>query len=110
MSARLQYIYLLRPTRRDMLITGPTSRESEVIARHFAYLRAATLEGVCVLAGRTLRDDESTFGVCVFQAESSEQAQGFMESDPAVSDGVMTAELHPFRIALWRGPDTEGAA
>jgi hypothetical protein len=27
-------------------------------------------------------------------------AEEFMKNDPAVKNGVMTAELHPFRISL----------
>ncbi len=39
-----------------------------------------------------------------FRCDSEEAAAEFMRSDPAVQGGVMTAELHSFRVSLWAGP------
>jgi len=36
------------------------------------------------------------------EAESETEARYLMENDPAVKNGIMTAELHPYRIALMR--------
>jgi uncharacterized protein YciI len=57
-------------------------------------------EGVVILAGRTLNGDDSTFGIVIFNAGSEEEARRIMESDPAVRQGVMRAELFPYRVAL----------
>jgi uncharacterized protein len=38
----------------------------------------------------------------VFEAKDQEDALEFMNADPAVLAGVMTAELHPFSVALAR--------
>jgi uncharacterized protein YciI len=43
---------------------------------------------------------DKAFGIVVFQASSEEEAQEYMKNDPAVKKGIMTAELHPFRISL----------
>ena len=53
-----------------------------------------------LLAGRTNTRDESTFGIVIFKAESDEAAQAFVDEDPAVKAGVMTAMLFPFRLAM----------
>jgi uncharacterized protein len=91
---------VLRATRLGMLAEGPTPAEARTLERHFAHLSRLTDEGVLVLAGRTLAADETTMGIAVFRAASDTDADAIMASDPAVADGVMTAALHPFRIAL----------
>jgi uncharacterized protein YciI len=97
-----RYAYLIFPTRLAMLTEGATDAERDVIARHFAHLERLTDEGVMVLVGRTLTTDERTFGICIFEAASDEDARQIMDDDPAVREGVMSAELFPFRIALIR--------
>lgn len=105
MPTMLEFLYVLRPKRADMLRTGPTAREAEVISRHFAFLQDRCREGVVVLAGRTLTEDDRTFGLCVQRAESVQSADARMRADPAVAEGVMSVELYPFRIALLAGRD-----
>ena len=63
-------------------------------------MEALTGQGVVLLVGRTQDNSPRTFGIVIFQAESEEQAQAIMNSDPAVQKGIMRAELFPFRIAL----------
>ena len=81
--------------------TGPTDFESEVVAEHFRYLEQAMAKGVVALAGRTLNTDPTAFGIVIVDADE-EHATALMEADPAVRQGVMTAELFPFRTALSR--------
>jgi len=83
-----------------MLIEGPTDEEARVVGAHFHYLKDLSEQGVVVLAGRTTTEDESVFGIFVFRAGSEEAARALMESDPAVCQGVMKAELFPFRVAI----------
>ena len=103
-----QFLYRIRPTRPDMLAGGPTEQEQRIVQAHFAYLQSLTAAGVVLVAGRTTTEDAQAFGIVVFQAESQAAAERLMHGDPAVRDGVMSAELFPFRVALWstRGPDT----
>jgi len=95
-----EYAYRIQPTRPGMLTEGPTEAETAVIERHFAYLKQAMEAGTLLMAGRTLTTDESSFGIAVFRAESPEAARRFTEADPAVREGVMRAEVFPFRVAL----------
>ena len=58
--------------------------------------------GRVILAGRTTEPGDKTFGLVIFEAADDAAAQQFMESDPAVVAGVMTATLHPYAVALQR--------
>jgi uncharacterized protein YciI len=100
MSSISQFVYRIQPTRFAMLTEGPTPEEAEIISQHFDRLEALMEQGVVILAGRTLNSDPTTFGIVIFNAESEDFARAIMESDPAVSGGVMRAELFPYRVAL----------
>lgn len=105
-----QYLYRIQPTRLGMLTEAPTERESAVIGAHFSYLKGLVDQGVVLMAGRTLNADESTFGIAIFEAESLAAAEEIMRADPAVREGVMRAELFPYRVALWSGCGPTAAA
>jgi uncharacterized protein len=96
-----QFLYRIRPTRPEMLTEGLTEREARIIGEHFGHLQRLAAEGTVFMAGRTLNDDASTFGITVFQAETEERAAEIVRSDPAVGQGVMQAELFPYRVAVW---------
>ena len=57
-------------------------------------------KGVVVLAGRTLTEDENTFGIVIFLANDMEDARDVTNNDPVIVNRVMQAEVFPFRIAL----------
>lgn len=99
-SSPQQFIYILRLTRPDMLVTGPTPEESATVEQHFLYLKDLAENGSVLLVGRTQNNDESTFGLCIFEAGSEEEAREIMHRDPAIAHGVMSAQLFPYRIAL----------
>jgi uncharacterized protein YciI len=96
----MQFLYRLLPTRIEMVTIGSTPEEEAIVDEHFAYLEALTEQGVMILVGRTQNNDEDTFGIVIFQADSEEQAQQIMNADPAVKKGIMRAKLYPFRVAL----------
>ncbi len=98
-----QWLYYLKPARLGMLTEGPTPEEAEIVSRHFAYLQDLTEKRIMILMGRTQNSDESTFGICIFEAEDESAARKIMEADPAVAGGVMRAVLYPYKIALMRG-------
>jgi len=98
-----EFLYVLRVTRPAMLTDGPTAAEAAVVGRHFEYLSELTLQGIVLMAGRTLTTDESTRGYVVLRAPDEKVARSLMAGDPAVAEGVMTAELFPYKVALWHG-------
>jgi uncharacterized protein YciI len=96
-----QFMYILRPVRPDMLTgRGLTAEEGRLLAEHFAYLQGLLAQGSLKLAGRTVTSGPETMGIAVFEAADEAAARAIMAADPAVSEGVMTAEVFPFRISL----------
>lgn len=100
------YIYVVRPARPGFA-GGMTADEERVMDEHFAYLKAAQAAGILRLAGPCT---DAAFGIVLFRAESEAAAQSFMAGDPAVRQGVMTAELHRFRVSLESGPGPADAS
>ena len=105
MSEKSQFLYRIQPTRPAMLTEGPTPEEDAIVGQHFAYLQGLMAQGTLMLAGRTLNTDPSSFGIVIFFAGSEAEARAIMENDPAVRQGVMRAELFPYRIALLDNTD-----
>lgn len=97
-----QFIYILRLVPRLHSDAAWTKDDEAAIARHLTRFKRAIEKGELILAGRTLEPGEKTFGIAVFEAMDEAAARSFMESDPAVVAGLMTAELHPFAVALIR--------
>ena len=97
-----QFIYVLRLVPRLHSDAAWTKEDEMVIARHLTRFRQAIDKGELILAGRTKEPGDKTFGIAIFEAADEAAARAFMESDPAVVAGLMTAELHPFAVALQR--------
>lgn len=94
------FLYLIRPTRPEMLSDGMTEAEESAVAAHFTYLKTLADKGIVRLAGRTQETGERAFGIIVFKAASPAAAQRLVDEDPAVMRTVMSAELFPFRVAV----------
>jgi uncharacterized protein YciI len=73
------------------------------------HLTAAADRGQVILAGRTDEPKDRTFGIVVFEASEDASARSFMESDPALVAGIMTAELHPYAVSVLRLPQRNEA-
>jgi uncharacterized protein len=98
--AEMEYIYVLKLIPRLHKEENWTTEDEKVVSDHFERLKDYRDRGVVILAGRTLNEEENAFGIVVFEAETDSEAEGFMRKDPAVKDGIMTAELFPYRVAL----------
>lgn len=97
-----QFIYVLRLVPRLHSDAAWTKEDKMALDRHFTRFKLAIEKGELVLAGRTREPGDKTFGIAIFEAQDEAAARSFMESDPAVVAGLMTAELHPFAVALQR--------
>jgi uncharacterized protein YciI len=97
-----QFIYVLRLVPRLYSDAAWTKEDKMALDRHFTRFKLASEKGELILAGRTKEPGDKTFGIAIFEATDEAAARSFMESDPAVVAGVMTAELHPFAVALQR--------
>lgn len=98
----MQFIYVLRLVPRLHSDSAWTKEDNMAISRHFARFQHAIETGELILAGRTKEPGDKTFGIAIFEAKDEAAARAFMERDPAVVAGLMTAELHPFSVALKR--------
>ena len=97
-----EYIYVLK-LRPDLLNDDAwTDAEEKIVGAHFKRLEKDTENGKVILAGRTLTNTPDGFGIVIFKDKSWESAKEYMESDPAVKKGVMTATLFPFRTSLMK--------
>jgi uncharacterized protein YciI len=98
----LQYLYVLRLVPRLHDDAAWTDADTAAVSRHFEHLKRETAAGKVILAGRTREPGDQTFGLVIFEAVDDADAQRFMDSDPAVVAGIMTASLHPYAVALQR--------
>ncbi len=95
-----EFIYVLRLVPRLYDDKNWTKEDNAVLERHFARFQEAITSGQLILAGRTKEPGDKTFGIAIFRASDEAAARAFMEADPTVAAGLMTAELHPFAVAL----------
>ncbi len=96
MSTYICVVKLVRPE----LLEDMSPEQGAIMERHFGRLQQGVREGKVVLAGPCTN---GAFGIVVYDADSEEEAAAYMDEDPAVQGGLMTAELHPFRISLMQG-------
>jgi uncharacterized protein len=97
-----QFIYVLRLVPRLHADSAWTKEDKAALERHFVRFQEAAQSGQLILAGRTSEPGDKTFGIAIFEASDEDAARKFMQEDPAVASGLMTAELHPFAVALQR--------
>jgi len=102
-NQKKQFIYVLKLIPYLLDEANWTEKEEDIVNRHFNSLQSLLKEGKLILAGRTLNMDEKTFGIVILEVDSEIDAENIKNSDPAVAEGVMTAELFPYRVALIRG-------
>lgn len=99
-KGKKQFIYVLKLIPKLLEETNWTEKEEDIVNRHFNELKKLLSEGKLILAGRTLNMDEKTFGIVILEVDSEKEAENIMKNDPAVAEGIMTAELFPYRVAL----------
>ena len=97
-----QFIYVLRLVPRLYSDSNWTKEDKTALERHLARFQEATKSGQLILAGRTKEPGDKTFGIAIFEAPDEAAARAFIQTDPALAGGLMTAELHSFAVALER--------
>jgi uncharacterized protein YciI len=97
-----QFIYVLHLVPRLYADASWSDEDKKALQRHFVRFQEAVKAGKLILAGRTSESGDKTFGIAIFEAKDEAAARKFMEEDPAFAGGLMTAELHPFTVALER--------
>lgn len=97
-----QYIYILKLNAPYRKPEGWNEATQQIIAKHFEYLKEKKERGTVQIAGKTDYniDHDDNFGLVIFVEENIEEAEKIMNNDPAVMQGIMSATLYPFRLAL----------
>jgi len=94
-----QFLVIYRPPRATFN-DDATAEEERIIGDHFGYLKRLLEEGTLLLAGPCL---DASMGIAVLEADSLEAAQAILARDPAVTGGVFTGEIRPYRVSLMAG-------
>ena len=90
------YIYKIAPTRAEFA-TSWTPVEEKGMAEHFAYLKNLLENGNLFLAGPCT---DAAFGIVIIYADSLDHAREIASADPAITSGIMSYDVHEFRISL----------
>ena len=94
------FLILLRPVPRLHTEAAWTEADNAATYAHFKRLQEAAAAGKVILAGKTDEPLDVTIGLVVLRAADEAEARAFMEGDPCVAAGVMTAELRPYGLAI----------
>lgn len=94
------YVYKLFPPR-PTFVTDMTPTEAAVMAEHASYWRGLLDRGVAVAFG-PVADPAGVYGLAVVEAGPGVDVERLRADDPAVRDGVATAELFPMLSAVVR--------
>lgn len=96
----MQFLIIKKP--RENFIETMTEEESEIMSKHFLYMKKKMGEGKVILAGPVTTGE---FGVSILETESEEEAIEITNYDPAVKNGIMKPTIYPYRVSLLRGRD-----
>ena len=94
----MSWLLFLRATREEMPFE-PTAEESRIVGEHLAYLQRLRDEGKLLLAGPSPVPGD-TIGIAIFEVEDEADVRQLVASDPAVVNGIMTAEIRPLRLSV----------
>jgi uncharacterized protein YciI len=94
----VSWLIFLRAVREEMPFE-PTEEEGRIVGEHLAYLQRLRAEGKLLLAGPS-RVPGDTIGIGIFEVEDEAEVQAIVAADPAIVNGVMTAEIRPLRISV----------
>jgi uncharacterized protein len=94
----MSFLVILRPVREEMPFE-PTEDEARIVSEHYDYLVKLRDEGRLVVAGPSIKRGD-TFGIGVLDVDDEDEVQSIVRADPAITSGVMTAEIRPLRIAV----------
>jgi uncharacterized protein YciI len=92
------FLVIYRPPR-PTFAQDATDGEERVIGEHFVYLKRLLAEGKLLLAGPC---EDASMGIAILETADEEEARGILARDPAVTGGVFTGEVKPYRVSLLR--------
>src|SRR5262249_17269439 len=95
---RTSWLGVLRRGRAEMPFE-PTEEEARIVSEHYEYLKQLRAEGRLVLAGPSAVPADA-FGLGIFDQDDRADVEAIVAADPAVTGGIMTAEIRPYRISV----------
>ena len=101
----MDFIYILKLTPHYEKSENWDEKANQIMDRHWNYLVDLHAKGVMQLVGRTSYSPghKDLLGIAVFTTDSESRATEIMNNDPSVSEGMMTATVHPFNLSLIAG-------
>jgi len=75
--------------------TTKLEERNATLQKHVANVISLLDSGKAVIAG-PFNDDTAIAGIFIFRVASAEEAKVWVDADPAVKAGLMTAEMHPW--------------
>jgi uncharacterized protein YciI len=75
--------------------TTKLEERNATLQKHVANVISLLDSGKAVIAG-PFNDDTAIAGIFIFRVASAEEAKVWVDGDPAVKAGLMTAEMHPW--------------
>ncbi len=92
------FLYLIVPPR-PTFVFDATEAEFAIMSTHQKYLAEACERALVIMAGPTL---DGVWGVTILNTSDLAVAEAFSRDDPAVSSGLMTAQLHLWKASIRR--------
>jgi uncharacterized protein YciI len=92
------YIYdlILKPEYHDE--SAWDDRVRDTINQHSEFLKRGIHHGRVMFAGLTETPPKDNHGLVLFEADNQDDAEEFMQSDPAIANGVMMGRAFPFKL------------
>lgn len=75
---------------------GDAAKRNEIFAGHMKNINRMAEEGKLVVAGPFGKNDHHFRGLYIFDVATIEAAQALVNSDPAVSSGLLKGEFYPW--------------
>ena len=95
------YIYILKLTKRLYDDHAWTDNDNQIVEQHFYRLKHDFELGIVLSVGRTEDPKDDGFGLVIYQVKDDLDAKKYMENDPAVKEGLMTATYFPYKHILY---------
>ncbi|MGE0174698.1 MAG: YciI family protein [Oligoflexales bacterium] len=94
------YVYKLALQPRYYDFSTWDEKVQETFKRHAEYLHKGVTTGKVHVVGRSDQEPKKNYGIVIFEDASEQEAKQFMNDDPCIVGGVMTAELAPFKLLM----------
>lgn len=89
-----KYILVILKTGSAKDLPKPTL--DSIFKGHMGNIDRLVNEGKLIVAGPLGKNDKAYRGIFIFDAETTEEAQKLVETDPVIINKVMTAEYYPW--------------